>query len=82
MVEFDIKSKLDIDPIISEELIELKEIKQLMWIVKREGLIGWLNVESSHPISWKGCSIPIWSSHHLIGWGGIFYSKWCTHKER
>ena len=50
MVHFDVLSEQDIDPIIAVELSELKENKVLMVRIKRERLIGWLKVKSSHSL--------------------------------
>ena len=47
---FDILSEKDIDPIIAEELLELKEDKVLMANIERNCLIGWLKVGSSYPL--------------------------------
>ena len=46
MAHFDVLSEEDIDPIIPGELLELKENKALMANIKKNGLIGWLNVGS------------------------------------
>ena len=50
MAHFDVLSEENIDPIIADELLELKENKALMANIERNGLIGWLNVGSLHPL--------------------------------
>ena len=50
MAHFDVLNEKDINPIIAGELLKLKENKELMANIERNGLIGWLSVGSFYPL--------------------------------
>ena len=67
MAHFDILSEEDIDPIIGGELLELWENEALMANIERNGLMGWLSVESFYPLLFeKIVTFYIWLSYYLI----------------